>query len=478
LAHDVQLNLSPADSRRLEGLAWPLFAGCLIAGVAGLVLALIVSLFLERGMARFGHAYLAAFAFVLSLSLGGLFFTMVTHLFRAGWCVLIRRVTEVFAAAVPVLAILSLPLFVYVIAWDGALYPWAQSFHHDDAPAAAAAAAASPDGQADGGAELVLVINDPAADHAGGHDHDHGHGHGKNFLQVGETMLVDGPTLEYMVDKRGVWYAGWFWALRVIGYFAVWTLLGLWFWRTSTRQDLTGDATLTRKMEKMSAPGLIFFGLTITFASFDLFKSLDPTWFSTMFGIYYFAGTFQATMAALILVVMGLQAKGFLPSVTKEHYHDMGKLMYAFVVFWAYIMFSQYLLIWYAAIPAEQPFLIVRGMSTGTGHETPWSAVVVLLLFARFVIPFLGLMSRHIKRNRKMLAFWAVWLLVIHAVEMFWLVLPSFDANRVPVPIVEVLCLVGVLGLFGAAVVGVAAKNSLVSIGDPRVPEALALRNI
>lgn len=475
----AQLTLSPADSRRLEGLAWPLFAGSLVVGIAGLTLAFLIALFLDRGLSRFGHAYLAAYAFVLSLSVGGLFFTLGLHLFRAGWSALIRRVPEVLAAAMPAMAVLALPLLIYVIAWNGMLYPWARELHgghgeqHEAVEHAEEHAAVEPadpglhQASAQASEQLVFAAPEPAAEE-GGHD---------THEVAGLNSLLD-ATLAHGVHSKGPWYSGWFWTLRVALCFVIWSAMGLWLWKTSTRQDLTGDAMLTRKMEIHAPWMMIVFGITLTFGAFDLLMSLDPTWFSTMYGIYYFGATFQAVLAAIILILLAAQSRGFFPSVSREHYHDLGKLMFAFVVFWAYVTFAQYLLIWYAAIPAEQPWMIMRGMSTHEGHETPWQMVALLILFGRFVIPFLGLMSRHVKRRNATLAFWSVWLLVMHAIEMWWNVLPSFDAEAIHLPIVEILCLLGVLGLFSAAAVRIAARHSLVPIGDPRVPEALSFRNI
>ena len=513
MAQHTNVNPSPADSRRLEGLAWPLFAGLLGVGVAALALSFLLALvFDEHGIKRFGFAYLVGFAFTLSLGVGSLFFVMVTHLFRAGWVVVLRRVPETLAASLPFLALLSLPILVYTAANNGVLYPWAQEFGHHGgdgghegpdhggeahdaehaAPAAGDAHSAAPN--AHGYTATIHTVADPA--HPPLHSED---AHQPPVAHTdSDTLLhgsmsadeashdvmsgIDHHSLEYAVHEKQPWFSVPFWIARVILYLAIFSLLGLWYWRTSTRQDLTGDAGLTRKMEIFAAPGLILFGAALTFTAFDLLMSLDPTWFSTMFGIYYFAGTFQCTMAATILILMFLQSRGFLPSVTREHYHDLGKLMFAFVVFYAYIFFSQYMLIWYARIPAEEPWLIIRGLSTNDGHDTEYHLFPLLLLFGRFVIPFLGLMSRHVKRRKATLAFWSAWLIVMHMVDMFWVVMPQYSAEvmprQVPLPIVELLAIVGIASLFLAYAVRVAARNSLMPVGDPRLNESLALVNI
>ena len=469
-----EVNLQPADSRRLEEGGWPRAGLILGVGIAGLILALIVALIYQAmdgdGLRRLGFAYLTGFAFFLSITLGALFFVVVTHLFRAGWSILVRRVAEVIAANMPVMAVLFLPIVVYVLAWNGAVYPWAQPLHHGGGTEQQHQV--EPQGghvEADS-ASIHLVADGPA-----GEASDAGHG---DHLTLDSMGLYSESDVLHAVEAKRVYLTHWSFILRWVIYFTLWIGIALWYWRTSTRQDLTGDASLTNRMEALAPISVIVFGLTLTFASFDLLMSLDPTWYSTMFGIYYFAGSAQGIFATMILVLLLLQSRGFLPSVNREHYHDLGKLLFTFVVFWTYVGFSQYMLIWYGAIPAEQPWLIARGMSTHAGHETPWSWVILLLFFGKFVIPFLGLMSRHVKRNTKTLAFWAGWMLVMQYIDLFWVVMPSFDNAHVPVPIIELLCLVGIGGVFVAGAVRIAARHSLVAVGDPRLPESLAFRNI
>jgi hypothetical protein len=198
--------------------------------------------------------------------------------------------------------------------------------------------------------------------------------------------------------------------------------------------------------------------------------SLDALWFSTMFGVYYFAGCVLAGYSTLGLFLMWIQSKGRLTtSVNSEHYHDIGKMMFAFTVFWAYIAFSQFMLIWYADVPEETHWYHWR-------FEGSWKVVSALLLVAHFAVPFFGLMSRHVKRNKRSLAFWAVWILVIHYVDLFWLVYPN-GSGDVPLSAVDILCWFGVLGLFGAVSVRRAQKINLIPTGDPRLADSLAFEN-
>jgi hypothetical protein len=284
--------------------------------------------------------------------------------------------------------------------------------------------------------------------------------------------------LDALTLKKRSMLNRWGFTLRMILYFAVWIGIALWYWRRSTEQDRTGDVTLTDRMQLRSAPAVIAVVLTLTFASFDLIMSLDPHWFSTMFGVYYLTGSMLAGFAAMILVLGLLQRLGYLTqSVTTEHYHDLGKWLFAFVFFWGYIAFSQYMLLWYANIPEETGWLARRGASSAHEHIGPWTTVSLILLFGQLLIPFAGLLSKHVKRSRPALMFWAGWLLVFHWVDLFWCVMPELD-GRLHFGIVEILCFLGIGGVFMATYLRMLAKNPLRPLNDPRMPESLAFQNI
>jgi hypothetical protein len=264
-----------------------------------------------------------------------------------------------------------------------------------------------------------------------------------------------------------------FFAIRIGFYFVCWIGLSAHFLSRSRRQDDSGDPALTRGLEKLSAPGTILFALTLTFAAFDLLMSLYPHWFSTIFGVYYFAGCVVGSVSFVILLLMYLQSRGRLTRVVnREHFHDLGKLQFAFVVFWAYIAFSQYMLIWYGNLPEETIWYKYRQ----TGQ---WSAVSILLLIGHFVVPFLAMLSRHPKRRRTTLAVASVWLLVMHWVDMYWLVFPHVHEYKgvVPFGIQEIAGFVGVGGLFVAAVLWRLGRQALVPVRDPRIQEALQFEN-
>jgi hypothetical protein len=214
--------------------------------------------------------------------------------------------------------------------------------------------------------------------------------------------------------------------LRLAAYFAVWIFLAWYFRSRSIRQDTTGDIRLTAQMERMAAPGMILWGVTVTLAAVDLLMSLQPTWYSTMIGVYFFSGCVLAGLIVLVIVARLLQARGRLGNaVTVEHYHDLGKLIFAFVVFWGYIAFSQYMLIWYANMPEETSFFMARQIG-------PWGGVTLALLFCQLLIPMAGLLSRHSKRHLGVLTFWAVWLMVAHLFDLYWLIMPNVYIQRIP----------------------------------------------
>ena len=467
--------LDPADTRRLEDRARPIYNAGLVAGVVGLFVALAAATFWGGGIQRFGFAYLTSFAFVLSIALGSLFFVLITHLFRAGWSVVVRRPAEVYAATMPWVAVMFVPILLFVVANNGLVYKWAQPIdkmeHHEGEGHGEAGEHA---GTGENDYAIVLATNEAHAAPEAGHA---AHGdHGGDHAGFGERVAVEHGEVGYIEAKRAYLNIG-FWVLRFVVYFGVWIALGLWYLHTSTRQDATADPTLTNKMEGFAPLAVLLFAFTLTFGAFDLLMSLDPVWYSTIFGVYFFAGAFGGAIATLILTTMFLQNRGFLNAVNKEHFHDLGKLQFAFVFFWGYIAFSQFMLIWYANLPETTYWYAYRGVSTYPGAANGWTWVTLALLFFNLLIPFAGLLSRHVKRNRKALAFWAIWLLVMHWVDLWWLVMPQLS-ERVTFGLVEIGCLVGLVGLFLAGAVRVAAKHSLVPVGDPRLGASLGHENI
>ena len=262
-----------------------------------------------------------------------------------------------------------------------------------------------------------------------------------------------------------------FFLVRLIVYFTIWGVMASFLNRTSAAQDRSGDPALTLRMERFSAPGMVLFALSLNFAAFDLLMSLDPHWFSTIFGVYYFAGSVVAFLAVMPKILYGLQTLGILKNaVTVEHYHDFGKLLFGFTVFWAYIAFSQYMLIWYGNLPEETEWFLKRQ----TGE---WTTVSLILIFGHFVVPFLLLVSRFIKRRPLLLAVTGGYVAMMCWIDIYWLVIPEFSPGVARFGLLDVLCLLGMNGVFSAVVLFRLSRHPVIAEKDPRLEESLVFKN-
>lgn len=235
----------------------------------------------------------------------------------------------------------------------------------------------------------------------------------------------------------------------------------------SVKQDQSGDHQLTFKNLTYSIGFIAFFAIFFTMFSIDLVMSLLPTWYSTIFGIYCFAGAIQSTMALLAIVIVWIRNSGMASGfITEEHQHDVGKFLKGFTVFWAYIAFSQFMLIWYANIPEETEFYIMRSLNG-------WMGVSFALLIFRFIVPFLVLLPRGAKRNNTVLVATSVLVLVMQYIDLYWLIYPNFFDGAPQFGFWEIGIFMGFAGLFIMTTVQFLKKNNLVAIKDPRLSEAL-----
>jgi hypothetical protein len=195
--------------------------------------------------------------------------------------------------------------------------------------------------------------------------------------------------------------------------------------------------------------------------------SLDPFWFSTIFGVYCFSGLFYANLASICLLTLYLKSKGKLDGIVNEnHLHDLGKFMFAFTVFWAYIGFSQFMLIWYANLPEETGYFLTR-------FHGGWFWVSLFLLLGKFLVPFLVLLPRDAKRNARVLAPIGVFMLIAQWVDILWMVQPEFFKEGPQLGWTEVGITLGFVGVFGLSVAQFLAKHNIVAIGDPQLAESL-----
>jgi len=272
-----------------------------------------------------------------------------------------------------------------------------------------------------------------------------------------------------------------FFIARPALYALFWAVASRWLFRSSVGQDGDGDPQRTLRMERASTWMMFLFALTATFAAFDLLMSLDAHWFSTIFGVYFFSGCALASMSLLAIVLWYLQARGRIAhAVTREHYHDVGKLMFAFVVFWAYIAFSQYMLIWYAHIPEETGWFLRR-------QQEPWLWFSIALIFGHFFLPFLALISRVPKRRKGVLALAGAYLLAIHWVDLYWLIMPEYGAHAHKgtelghhgpwFSVMDLLLLIGMVGFLVAAIAWRLRGCALLPVRDPRLAESLTFEN-
>lgn len=297
------------------------------------------------------------------------------------------------------------------------------------------------------------------------------------FMGVHELFhWADTEHLDAILKAKEPFLNEGFFQTRAIIYMAIWSGLAILFWRWSTKQDTARDpVALTHKMRLVAPFAIMGFALSLTFGAFDWLMSLDPHWFSTIFGVYYFAGCVIMIHAFIALIVILLHRSGHLRGVvTPEHFHDLGKMMFAFTVFWAYIGFSQFMLIWYASIPEETHWFDYRS-------KGDYFTVSLVLVAMRFVVPFLGLMSRKIKRNPKTLMFAAIWVMAAEFVDMVWLVHPALGETRkvyeLNLGLADVATFVGIGGIVLATFTWALGKSALVPVKDPRLEESINFEN-
>lgn len=257
-----------------------------------------------------------------------------------------------------------------------------------------------------------------------------------------------------------------FFAIRFLAFGALWYFFGKKIVGFSLNQDRDGQDHWTLRAAKWSVAFLVVFALSFSLFSVDFLMSLEPHWFSTIYGVYVFSGMFQSVLAALVLLMLFIQKKGWSNGlINAEHIHDTAKFMKAFTVFWAYIAFSQFMLIWYANLPEETIFYL---------HRTHgyWLHVTTLLFIFRFIVPFLALLPRWAKRTPGHLAAVSVLILITQYLDIYWLVYPNFTNEYVAFSWLEIGAFVGFLGAFGLVVTRFLAKYNMVAIKDPRRHES------
>ncbi len=354
-----------------------------------------------KSPAIFLHSYLMAFMFILGLSLGSLGLLMLQHLTGGMWGIVIRRPLESATRALPLILVLFAPLFFGMRLLYGA---W---------------------------------LNAPA---------------------TGEGALSE--------FQRHYLTPGWF-HIRALIYFAVWLLLMWIFNNWSQEQDVNrDDRTLRRRLKVLAGPGIILYVFAMSFAAIDWVMSLSPHWASTIYGFLYVAGQLISSMSLMICVVVLLARAPVFQGVVKPRYlHDLGKLLLAFVMLWAYFSFSQLLIIWSGNAPDEISFY--RSRLYGE-----WGYVSVIILIFHFFVPFFLLLSRDLKRNPSTLTKVAAWMIFMRLVDLFWLTRPEFTASAMP-NLWDVAAALGLGGLWFFVFAWQLQQRPLLPLGEPKLEEVL-----
>ncbi|QDV22304.1 quinol:cytochrome C oxidoreductase [Aureliella helgolandensis] len=360
----------------------------------------------SAGFSVFFHSYLANYMYCMSISLGALFFVMVQHLVRASWSASIKRLAELLAYTIPWWALLFIPILAMVLFTDsGALYKW----------------------------------------------------------NLGPDKLDSD-----LIKAKLAYLNPGFFAIRTVVYFAIFSIAARIYFTMSRKQDESGDVEITLKLQRWAGPFIMLFALALNFASFDWMMSTDAEWFSTIYGVYLFAAGMLSFFATMILTCHLLQRSGRMEKlVTLEHFQDMSKFQFGFIVFWGYIAFSQFLLYWYGNIPEETLWYKHR-------MEHGWQYVGLLLIAFHFVVPFLGTMSRHIRRNRPVMAFWASFILVVHWLDMMFLIMPNAGSLSTMMVLGHLVCWIGMVCIFAALFLLRVGETPVVAVKDPWLPDSLA----
>ena len=446
MSHYVAVSHLPAEGEKLQSgkfAAWSKLLG--VAGLAGIAVSLYLFFAGGNAAASYAFSYLFAFEVFFTITTGALFWCLLHNASNSSWGVAIRRIPETLAQAFAVLFVMGIPLVLPLIPGkpEYTLRMWEWIGVHNDAMS---------HGHGEQGVRDVLAHTDPLLYKK------------YPYLHLGFGSLVPGWDVRYII---------FFLALG----FIAWKLRG---W--SVYQDRTGDVQPTLSARRFACGMLPVFAVCATFAAVDWVKTLNYKWFSTMFGVNIFAGSALCSMAVIILIVGTLVKTGHLKHVvSSEHFHLMGKLMFAFTVFWAYIAFSQYFLIWYANIPEETQFYAIR-------NTNGWWFASVGLVFLHFLAPFVLLLRRNAKRNINYVMGCAVIVVAVHVLEIYWMIVPErgrslYDASSAQGVLFwrdvlfDIIAFATFAGVYAAVFLRNLAQHSIYPCGDPRLEESINVAN-
>lgn len=258
-----------------------------------------------------------------------------------------------------------------------------------------------------------------------------------------------------------------FFIVRQIAYFIIWIVMGTLLTRWSTAHDRTGDPALLTKLARLSGGGLVVYGLTVTFAMVDWTMSVNPHWFSTMWGLMYIGGQGLSALAfAIVVLVMLSQVPPLDRVVTEHHLHDLGKLLFAFLMLWAYLTFSQFLIIWSANTVEEIPHYLTR-------WDGGWQFVSFFIIVLHFMLPYALLLSRDLKRSPMRLRIIAAWIVIGRVVEYYWHVAPEFHSAVLSPTLLDLALPIALGGIFVALYAMNLKGQPLLPLQDPGLAKAL-----
>ena len=281
-----------------------------------------------------------------------------------------------------------------------------------------------------------------------------------------EVVAVD----SILQHKSPYLNVGFFW-IRSAGYFLIWFVFIFFINKWSFAQDKSEDPSFTERIQKICGPALLVYVLTVTFASIDWVMSLDPHWFSTIFGFIFVIGQVLLTLSFVVVVIGRLSnVKPLSDVLQKQHFHDLGNLMLAFVSLWVYVSLSQFLIIWSGNLPEEIPWYILR-LNGG------WQWLALFIVVFHFWLPFMVLLSRRTKRNIATLSKVAIAMMFMRLIELFWIIAPNFHPEGFRVHWLDIAAPIGIGGLWVAAFVWQLKGRALLPINDPRLKEAFAIKH-
>ncbi|MEX2116893.1 MAG: hypothetical protein WEB37_08395 [Bacteroidota bacterium] len=281
-----------------------------------------------------------------------------------------------------------------------------------------------------------------------------------------EWSHADVVAVDPILRSKSGWLNVPFFSVRTVLYVTLWSFLAALLVRTSRLQDRTGAVELTARNRRYAGFFIVAFMLTFWMASMDWLMSLEPHWYSTIYGIYNMTGTFLSGLAAVTVGVISLRRKGYLRFVRDNHLLDLGRLIFAFSTFWMYIWFSQYLLIWYANIPEETTYFLRR-------ETAGWGTFAILNILFNWLIPFTVLMSKSSKRNEAVLFKVCLVLLVGHWIDLFWMILPPFMPEAPVISLWELAPVATGTALVILVTLRSLSQASLIPFNDPMLNESL-----